>query len=256
MAYHAARAYAPNRKRNEVGKWGRSDFSLRVRVLPSGTSRRVAGLDSSVIAQPSPFAYASPPPRLISTQLHPPVSDGTFASPFMPDIRVLEYLDPQARSPFATVDGLNAVASAKVTAALYQFAAGNWSNVNGVGAGVFERKIDVGPGCWIYLGKDGDRLVILLGGSTKQHQQQAIETAQERWVTIAVARSKRSCNIERRYYGAHEGIQEHGCGTGSEAIDFAKPSSPRRSMPISRAIPQWAKQSLGISSTLPSGLKR
>ena len=65
----------------------------------------------------------------------------------MPDIHVLEYLAPQARSPFAAwFDGPNAVASAKVTAALYQLAAGNWSNVKGVGAGVFERKIDVGQG--------------------------------------------------------------------------------------------------------------
>ncbi len=53
--------------------------------------------------------------------------------------------------------------------------------MKGVGAGVFERKIDVGPGYRVYFGKDGDRLVILLGGSTKQRQQQAIETARERW---------------------------------------------------------------------------
>jgi putative component of toxin-antitoxin plasmid stabilization module len=48
-------------------------------------------------------------------------------------------------------------------------------------AGVFERKIDAGPGYRVYFGKDGDRLVILLGGSTKQRRQQAIETAKERW---------------------------------------------------------------------------
>lgn len=100
----------------------------------------------------------------------------------MSEIQILEYLDPHARSPFAAwFEGLNAVASAKVAAALYQLAAGNWSNVRGVGTGVFERKIDAGPGYRIYFGKDGDRLVILLGGSTKQRQQQAIETAKERW---------------------------------------------------------------------------
>ena len=71
----------------------------------------------------------------------------TFALPYMPDIRVLEYLDPQARYPFATwFDGLNAVASAMVTAALYQLATGNWSNVKSVGAGVFERKLMLGQG--------------------------------------------------------------------------------------------------------------
>ena len=47
--------------------------------------------------------------------------------------------------------------------------------------GVFERKIDFGSGYRVYFGKDGDCLVILLGGSTKQRQQQAIEAATERW---------------------------------------------------------------------------
>ncbi|MCI0428876.1 MAG: hypothetical protein L0Z46_12765 [Nitrospiraceae bacterium] len=52
----------------------------------------------------------------------------------MSDVRVLEYLDPQARSPFAAwFEGLNAVASAQVAAALYQLAVGNWLNVKGVG---------------------------------------------------------------------------------------------------------------------------
>ncbi len=87
----------------------------------------------------------------------------------MPLISVREFLDLQARSPFAVwFEGLNAVAAAKVTAALYQMAAGNWSNVKGVGSGVFERKIDAGPGYRIYFGKDGPHLVILVGGSTKQ----------------------------------------------------------------------------------------
>ena len=71
-----------------------------------------------------------------------------------------------------------------------QLAVGNWSNGKGVGAGVFERKIDVGPGYRIYFGKDGDRVVILLGGSTKQRQQQAIETAQERWADYRRRKTK------------------------------------------------------------------
>lgn len=100
----------------------------------------------------------------------------------MLDIRILEYLDLQARSPFSIwFEGLNAEAAAKVTTALYQVTTGNWSNVKGVGSGVFERKIHAGPGYRIYFGKDGAQLVILLGGSTKQRQQQAIKTAIERW---------------------------------------------------------------------------
>src|SRR5437660_8334372 len=81
----------------------------------------------------------------------------------------------------AWFDGLNAPAAAKVAAALYQRAAGNRSNVEGVGSGVFERKIDFGPGYRIYFGKDGDSVIILVGGSTKQRQQDAIAAARERW---------------------------------------------------------------------------
>jgi len=101
----------------------------------------------------------------------------------MAAVRVLEYVDAEGRSPYGTwFDGLNAPAAAKVAVALYQLAAGNRSNVKGVGSGVFERKIDCGPGYRIYFAKDGDSVVILLGGSTKQRQQHAIEAAKERWV--------------------------------------------------------------------------
>ncbi len=100
----------------------------------------------------------------------------------MAAIRLLEYLDVEGRSPYgAWFDGLDAPAAAKVVAALYQLAAGNRSNVEGVGSGVFERKIAFGPGYRIYFGKDGGSVIILLGGSTKQRQQHAIEVAKERW---------------------------------------------------------------------------
>lgn len=58
---------------------------------------------------------------------------------------------------------------------------GNFSNVKGVGAGVFESKIDFGPGYRVYFGKDGETLVILVGGGTKKRQSQDIEKAQRRW---------------------------------------------------------------------------
>ena len=86
----------------------------------------------------------------------------------MPVVRVLEYLDPQGRSPWAAwFNGLNVQAAAKVSTALYRLAEGNFSNVKGVGGGMFERKIDFGPGYRIYFGKDGDAVVILVGA---QHQ--------------------------------------------------------------------------------------
>jgi len=70
----------------------------------------------------------------------------------MPTVRVFEYLDSQDRSPYAKwFEGLNGTAAARVASALYRLAEGNFSNVKGVGAGVFERKIDFGPGYRIYF---------------------------------------------------------------------------------------------------------
>jgi putative addiction module killer protein len=97
-------------------------------------------------------------------------------------IRILEYLDEQGRSTYAKwFEALNPIAAAKVATALYQIAHGNFSNVKGVGSGILERKIDFGPGYRIYFGRDGDSVVILLGGSTKVRQSAAILSAIERW---------------------------------------------------------------------------
>jgi putative addiction module killer protein len=68
-----------------------------------------------------------------------------------------------------------------VTTAITRIELGNFSNGKGVGAGVFEYKIDFGPGYRIYFGKDGDKLVILIGGGSKKHQSQDIAAAKERW---------------------------------------------------------------------------
>jgi putative addiction module killer protein len=56
---------------------------------------------------------------------------------------------------------LNARAAAKATTALTRLGQGNFSNVKGIGSGVFECRIDFGPGYRVYFGKDGERLVIL-----------------------------------------------------------------------------------------------
>ena len=97
-------------------------------------------------------------------------------------VHIREYLDVQGRSPYGRwFDRLDAQAAAKVAAALYRLGEGNFSNVKGVGAGLFERRIDFGPGYRIYFGKDGETLVVLLGGSTKQRQQDAIQTAKKCW---------------------------------------------------------------------------
>ena len=100
----------------------------------------------------------------------------------MSEVHVVVYLDATGRSTFTRwFEGLNAEAAAKVTTALYRMGQGNFSSVEGVGSGVFEYRIDFGPGYRIYFGKDGETLVVLLGGSSKKRQQQAIQAAHQSW---------------------------------------------------------------------------
>jgi putative addiction module killer protein len=97
-------------------------------------------------------------------------------------ITIREYLDPKGRSLFAKwFSSLNAPAAAKVTAALVRIEQGNFSNSKAVSAGVCEYRIDFGPGYRIYIGKDGETVVILLGGGTKKHQNVDILAAQNCW---------------------------------------------------------------------------
>jgi putative addiction module killer protein len=97
-------------------------------------------------------------------------------------IEIREYIDEAGQSPFAVWhDHLDARAAAKVTTALYRLEQGNFSNTRGVGSGVFEYKINFGPGYRIYFGKDGGRIVIILGGGTKRRQQQGINAAKASW---------------------------------------------------------------------------
>lgn len=97
-------------------------------------------------------------------------------------IDVREYLDADGGSPYGSwFDRLNAPAAAKVATALTRLAGGNFSNVQGVGSGLFEYRIDFGPGYRVYFGKDGDRLIIVLGGGTKRRQQRDINTTLARW---------------------------------------------------------------------------
>lgn len=95
---------------------------------------------------------------------------------------MVEYLDDLGRSPFAKwFDALDAVTAAKITVALARLAAGNTSNAKSVGEGVMEQKIDFGPGYRVYFAWEGKRLVVLLGGGSKQRQHQDIAHAVARW---------------------------------------------------------------------------
>jgi putative addiction module killer protein len=103
-----------------------------------------------------------------------------------------EYVDGRGRSPFSEwFERLDAQAAARVTTALVRIGRSNLSNVKGVGRGVFEYRMDFGPGYRVYFGKDGETLVILLAGGTKRRQQRDIDDAHARWEDYKSRRRER-----------------------------------------------------------------
>ncbi len=105
----------------------------------------------------------------------------------MPEIRY--YVAFGGRQPFAEwFSDLESVARAKVTRAIVRLEQGNFSNVKSVGEGVFEYRIDFGPGYRVYFGQDGPTLVILLTGGTKKRQQRDIDAAHIYWRAYKASR--------------------------------------------------------------------
>ena len=119
-------------------------------------------------------------------------------------IEIREYVDDRGRSPFGRwFEGLDANAAVQVRTALARMEAGNLSNVRGVGGGVLERRIDVGPGYRVYFGRDGDALIILLAGGTKERQQRDIENARSLWQEYKLRKQQGDMKTGGRRNGAH-----------------------------------------------------
>ena len=86
------------------------------------------------------------------------------------------------RSPFAEwFDRLDAVTAARVDRYIRRLEAGNFGAAKPLRDGVFELRLDFGPGCRVYYGREGKTIIILLGGGSKRRQDADIGAAVERW---------------------------------------------------------------------------
>jgi putative addiction module killer protein len=107
-------------------------------------------------------------------------------------LTVIEYVRVDGSVPYAKwFDDLPVQAAAKVAIARARLEMGNTSAIKWIGT-IGEYRIDWGPGYRIYLGKDGDDLVILLGGGTKSRQQADIERAKTLWAEYKARKSAES----------------------------------------------------------------
>lgn len=76
------------------------------------------------------------------------------------------------------LDGLRDIqARARVQARIERLSAGNPGDVEPVGEGVSELRINYGPGCRVYFKQRGGELIILLAGGDKSTQAKDIRTA-------------------------------------------------------------------------------
>lgn len=98
--------------------------------------------------------------------------------------RVLQYQTADHRRPFEEwLD--RRVAGARTYAAIQsrmdRIARGVLGDWKSVGNGVFELRIDYGPGYRIYFGRDGQSVVVLLCGGDKSTQERDIKAAKGYW---------------------------------------------------------------------------
>jgi putative addiction module killer protein len=101
-------------------------------------------------------------------------------------IEIEEYLDSNGESPFAKwFEALDAKAAAKIVSAIDKMSRGLLGDVESVGGGVSERRIDFGPGYRVYFGSETDgrttKVVILLCGGSKKRQNADIAEAKKLW---------------------------------------------------------------------------
>ena len=114
-------------------------------------------------------------------------------------IEFTEYLDANGKSPFAKwFDALDAVAAAKVRVYMTRVELGNYSNVEPIGEGLSEIKIDFGPGYRVYFRNEKDVLLLLLGASSKKGQQKAIIAAKAAWKIFQQSKKLGSTKEKRK----------------------------------------------------------
>lgn len=96
---------------------------------------------------------------------------------------IQNYLTAEGRSPYEQwLDSLRDTrARDRIDNRLRRIQLGNLGDYRSVGEGVFELRIDYGPGYRVYFGQLGTTIVLLLCGGDKSTQAQDIRKAQEYW---------------------------------------------------------------------------
>lgn len=97
--------------------------------------------------------------------------------------QIIDYLTESGRDPLK--DWLASLADrqarARVLVRVQRMAAGNFGDCKPIAEGVWELRIDYGPGYRVYYARAGEKLLLLLAGGDKRKQQADIDTALAYW---------------------------------------------------------------------------
>jgi putative addiction module killer protein len=98
-------------------------------------------------------------------------------------MRIVHYLTTSGSDPFQSwLDGLKDVkARVAILRRADRLAVGNPGDYKFVREGVWELRVDVGPGYRVYYGKQGNTFIVLLCGGSKRTQPAAIGCAVDFW---------------------------------------------------------------------------
>ena len=94
------------------------------------------------------------------------------------------YITGRGEKPFKKwLDGLEDIyARNTVRIRLDRVRLGNFGDIRPVGEGVYELRIDYGPGYRVYYAREGKAVVLLLLGGDKSSQRKDIAKAREYWM--------------------------------------------------------------------------
>ena len=106
---------------------------------------------------------------------------------------VQSYLTAEGRSPYANwLIGLkDKQARARVLVRINRMSAGIFGDCKPIDQGVWELRIDWGPGYRVYYAQAGQKLILLLAGGDKRKQQADITHALNYWNDWQQRRTKR-----------------------------------------------------------------
>lgn len=96
---------------------------------------------------------------------------------------VIHYLTVEGDEPFMDwlADLADRQARARVLVRVQRMAAGNFGDCKPLAEGVWELRIDYGPGYRVYYARAGKALLLLLTGGDKSSQQADIDTSVAYW---------------------------------------------------------------------------